>query len=159
MFPGIRTSFLACQTGPPSSSKRKRFQSCCSAAEAGNANDSEIKQAKQKVKVFDPSANGKEDISRAIELAQKSNKQVLVKVGYNQCPWCLKLNQFFKEDQKIDSLLNADYVLVKVNYSKENRNAEAMELLDFPQRFGFPVLVVLDQHGNRIHTQKQCLPV
>lgn len=28
-----------------------------------------------------------------------------------------------------------------------------MARLDFPQRFGFPVLVVLNQEGERIHTQ------
>jgi len=28
-----------------------------------------------------------------------------------------------------------------------------MASLDYPQRFGFPVLVVLDQEGNRLHTQ------
>jgi hypothetical protein len=34
VFPGIRTSFLDCQTGPASNSKRKRRQSCCSSAGA-----------------------------------------------------------------------------------------------------------------------------
>lgn len=54
---------------------------------------------------------------------------------------------------QLDSILQADYVLIHVNYSRENKNMEMMERLDFPQRFGFPVLVVLDQDGNRIHTQ------
>jgi hypothetical protein len=58
-----------------------------------------------------------------------------------------------KEHPAIDSLLQADYVVLKVNFSKENRNPEAMQFLGFPQRFGFPVLVILDGNGNRIHTQ------
>lgn len=107
----------------------------------------------QQTHVFDPNANATKDIKEAIARAQKEGKHVLVKVGYNQCPWCIKLHHFIQEDQKIDSLLKADYVLVKVNYSKENRNPEAMELLGFPQRFGFPVLVVLNEKGQRIHTQ------
>jgi hypothetical protein len=40
-----------------------------------------------------------------------------------------------------------------VNYSKENKNPKAMQILDYPQRFGFPVLVILDGEGKRIHTQ------
>ncbi|MCD6111802.1 MAG: hypothetical protein J7J86_00890 [Bacteroidales bacterium] len=40
-----------------------------------------------------------------------------------------------------------------VNYSKENKNKEVLEELEFPQRFGFPVLVILNNDGKRIHTQ------
>jgi hypothetical protein len=53
----------------------------------------------------------------------------------------------------LDSILKADYVLVRINYSKENRNPETMTLLEYPQRFGFPVLVLLDAEGNRLNTQ------
>jgi thiol:disulfide interchange protein len=49
--------------------------------------------------------------------------------------------------------MRADYVLAKINFSKENKNPETMALLGYPQRFGFPVLVVLDAEGNRLHTQ------
>ena len=37
--------------------------------------------------------------------------------------------------------------LSRINYSKENKNPETMALLEYPQRFGFPVLVVLDAAG------------
>jgi hypothetical protein len=40
-----------------------------------------------------------------------------------------------------------------VNYSKEVKNEEVMKMLGNPQRFGFPVLVILDQEGVRLHTQ------
>ena len=50
-------------------------------------------------------------------------------------------------------LVKADYVLVRINYSPENKNPEVLAGLGYPQRFGFPVLVVLDQHGQRLHTQ------
>jgi hypothetical protein len=40
-----------------------------------------------------------------------------------------------------------------VNYSKENKNPEVLASLEYPQRFGFPVLLVLDQNGKRLHTQ------
>ena len=43
--------------------------------------------------------------------------------------------------------------VVKVNYSKENKNLDLLKKLGAPQRFGFPVLVVLDDKGNRLHTQ------
>ena len=107
----------------------------------------------QGTKVFDPRADAMSDVKNAIAQALKTDKHVLVKIGYNQCPWCIKLHHLFKEDVEIDSLLKADYVLVKVNYSKENYNQEIMTQLEFPQRFGFPVLVVLDATGKRLQTQ------
>jgi hypothetical protein len=40
-----------------------------------------------------------------------------------------------------------------LNYSRENKNLDILADLGYPQRFGFPVLVVLDAEGKRIHTQ------
>ena len=51
------------------------------------------------------------------------------------------------------SLLKKDYVVEYINYSKENKNLDALKRLEFPQRFGFPVLVIIDRNGKRIHTQ------
>lgn len=51
------------------------------------------------------------------------------------------------------TIILADYVPIRVNYSKENKKSEAMERLGFPDRFGFPVLVILDGRGDRLHIQ------
>lgn len=57
------------------------------------------------------------------------------------------------EDAKLDSLIHANYVVVLVNYSKENNNHELLATLGYPQRFGFPVFVILDGTGKVLHTQ------
>jgi hypothetical protein len=57
------------------------------------------------------------------------------------------------EDSRLDSLLKVNYEVVKVNYSKENENRALLATIDYPQRFGFPVFVILDGNGKRIHTQ------
>lgn len=49
--------------------------------------------------------------------------------------------------------MQENYVFTLLNHSKENRNYDVLADLGFPQRFGFPVLVVLDGDGNRLHTQ------
>jgi thioredoxin-related protein len=105
------------------------------------------------VTIYNPNANAREDIAAAVKQAKAENKYVLLQVGGNWCPWCVKLHKFMAEDPQIDSLLKADYVRVMVNYSKENKNEEVMKLLGNPQRFGFPVLIILDQDGVRLHTQ------
>ena len=105
------------------------------------------------VTIYNPNANAKEDIASAVKQAKAENKHVLLQIGGNWCPWCVKLHGFMDTDTQIDSLLKADYVRVMVNYSKENKNEEVLKLLGNPQRFGFPVLVILDQDGIRLHTQ------
>jgi hypothetical protein len=44
-------------------------------------------------------------------------------------------------------------VVTHVNYSKENMNLPMLEKLHYPQRFGFPVFLILNEKGERIHTQ------
>jgi thioredoxin-related protein len=109
--------------------------------------------AQNKVNIYNPEANARADIEKAVSLAAENNKHVLIQIGGNWCSWCVLLHNFMHNDAKLDSLLNADYVFVTLNYSKENKNEEILEELGFPHRFGFPVLVILNAQGQRIHTQ------
>lgn len=103
--------------------------------------------------LYNPAADAKADLALAVQTAKEQNKHVLVQVGGNWCRWCVKLHGFFETNTRVDSILKADYVLVKVNYSPENKNPEVLAGLGYPQRFGFPVLLILDQRGQRLHTQ------
>jgi len=114
---------------------------------------SAISSQEAKVKLYNPEIDANLQIDKALELAKKENKHVLLQVGGNWCSWCIMLHKFYSAESQVDSLLNKDYVVEYINYSKENKNTKALERLEFPQRFGFPVLVVLDAEGKRIHTQ------
>lgn len=107
--------------------------------------------------LYNPQIDGKVQIKQAIELAQKNNKHILIQVGGNWCPWCIRFHKFLNEIPKIDSIIQSSYIYVPLNYSRENKNEESLKQLEFPQRFGFPVLVILDQNGKRIHTQNSAL--
>ena len=113
--------------------------------------------AQERVLLYDPLADAGKDLAAAIHEARQQNKHVLVQIGGNWCPWCYRLHDFIESDEKIDSLLNADYIMVRINYSPENRNPDILAKLGYPQRFGFPVLLVLDQEGVRLHTQDTAL--
>ena len=104
-------------------------------------------------KVYDTKADAKADIKEAIELAQKEGKHVFLQIGGNWCPWCIKFHNFIEADSELKTYMNNNYEVVKVNYDRENRQEELLTTLEFPQRFGFPVFVILDSKGNRIHTQ------
>ncbi|MBN2610637.1 MAG: thioredoxin family protein [Bacteroidales bacterium] len=103
--------------------------------------------------LYNPNADAKIQLDSAISVANNGNKHVLVQVGGNWCKWCIKLHRFLNDEPVLDSMLTAGYIFVPVNYSKENRNFAVMEQLGYPQRFGFPVLVILDSQGRRLHTQ------
>ena len=103
-------------------------------------------------KIYNPNADAKAELVKAIRTADSLNKNVFVQIGGNWCPWCVKFTKFCQKDSIIDTL-NNNYVVVHLNYSKENKNLDILESLDYPQRFGFPVIVILDRKGKRIHTQ------
>ena len=104
-------------------------------------------------KLYDPQANAYAQIHDAVVRAKKENKHVLVQVGGNWCVWCKRLHTLMTEDDAIRNYTDSNFVVVHINYSKENKNEQILQSLGYPQRFGYPVLVVLDERGNRLHTQ------
>ena len=104
-------------------------------------------------KIYDPFANAENDIAAAIKKAKAENKHVLLQAGGNWCSWCIEFNKFAHANGSIDSLLNKCFVVYHLNYSEENENKAIFAKYGYPQRFGFPVFIILDMNGNRIHTQ------
>ncbi|WP_320018871.1 thioredoxin family protein [Labilibaculum manganireducens] len=104
-------------------------------------------------KPYDPSLNGKEEIAKAVSKAKKEGKHVLLQVGGNWCPWCIKMHNYLHSETTLNKLLEDNYIFLEVNYSKENKNLDALAELGYPQRFGFPVMIVLNGEGERLHTQ------
>jgi thioredoxin-related protein len=107
----------------------------------------------QESKLYSPVANAEKDIAAAILKAKKENKFVLIQGGGNWCSWCIEFARFAKEDAKIDSVIKASFIWYHLNYSKENENKAMFAKLGYPQRFGYPVFVILNGKGERIHTQ------
>lgn len=107
----------------------------------------------EKFKLYHPEADAQKDINEAIFKAEAANKNVFITVGGNWCGWCKLFHELVTSDEKIKNYLADNYIMVHVNYSKENTNEKVLKNLEFPQRFGFPVFVILDSSGKRIHTQ------
>ena len=104
-------------------------------------------------RLYNPSANARKDLAAALVRAKAEKKHVLIQVGGNWCTWCYRFNAFTQMDSTIRSLLRDNYVVYHLNYSKENKNLDLLAEFGYPQRFGFPVLLVLDAGGKRLHTQ------
>lgn len=107
----------------------------------------------QTEKPYNPSADAVKDIENAVAKANKEHKYVLIQAGGNWCKWCLEFYRFCKSDQQLDSVISHNFVWYHLNYSKENKNENIFKQYRFPQRFGFPVFVILNEKGEMIHTQ------
>ena len=106
-----------------------------------------------KFKLYNPEANAKKEIEVVVKQAKESGKNVLVQIGGNWCIWCARFNDFVTKDKSLDSLMNVNYIVYHLNYSKENTNSDLLKKYQFPQRFGFPVFIILDGKGDLVHTQ------
>ena len=101
-------------------------------------------QEKEREK-FDPARDAAMDIKNAVVQATKENKKILLDVGGEWCIWCHRIDEFILADKEIDSTLHANFVIVKVNFSKENKN-EAV-LSKYPKVAGYPHFFVLAKDG------------
>ena len=55
----------------------------------------------QQPNLYNPQADAQADVARAIADAQAQGKHVLLQVGGNWCPWCIKLHQFMESNADI----------------------------------------------------------
>ncbi len=109
-----------------------------------------IAQKKEREK-FDPLRNAAKDIENAIVHAEKENKRILLDVGGEWCIWCHRLDEFILADKEIDSTLHANFIVVKVNFSKENKN-EAF-LSKYPKVAGYPHFFILEKDGKLLFSK------
>jgi thioredoxin-related protein len=108
-------------------------------------------------KVYDETADPMKQISKAVQDAGKDGRFVICQVGGNWCRWCLMFAEFITTDEEIKALIDKNFEYIHVNYDprkpKDETALKMLERLGNPERFGFPVLVVLDSKGKVIHTQ------
>ncbi len=100
---------------------------------------------------FDPAKNPAMDLDSAVAIAKSSNKRILLDVGGEWCKWCHFLDKFFDTNQDVADFLHANFVVVKVNFSKENKNEDFLSR--YPKVAGYPHFFVLDTDGKFLFSQ------
>ena len=91
----------------------------------------------------------------AVIQAQAENKHVLIQFGGNWCPWCIRFHNLVAGAPEVDSLVKTDYIYLLANVpgKKDERDYTLLEEYGFPNRFGFPVFVILGKDGKQLHIQ------
>jgi len=103
------------------------------------------------VEKFDPARDAARDIASAQVEARRSGRRILLDVGGEWCIWCHRLDTLFMRNKDLAEQLHAGFVVVKVNYSKENMN-EAV-LAPYGKIPVYPHLLVLDENGVLLRSQ------
>lgn len=108
-------------------------------------------QATDSLPKFDPSRNPFDDLEVAIKQAEQLNKNIMLDVGGEWCIWCHRIDAFMHNNKEIKNLLDENYIVVKINFSKENKNEEFLS--QYPKIEGYPHFFVLDSTGKLLHSQ------
>ncbi|HUI08764.1 MAG TPA: thioredoxin family protein [Bacteroidota bacterium] len=103
------------------------------------------------VERFDPARDADADIRAAVAEAGKTGKRVLLDVGGEWCIWCRRLDTLFTTHDELRTYRDAHYVVVKVNWSPENKNERVLSR--YPKVAGYPHLFVLDGGGTLLRSQ------
>ncbi|MBC7909560.1 MAG: thioredoxin family protein [Pyrinomonadaceae bacterium] len=100
---------------------------------------------------YDPKRNAEQDIKDAVAEAKRANKRVLLEIGGVWCIWCRFMDEFFVKNPDLLAFREKNFVMLKVNFSEENKNEAA--LAGYPKVAGYPHLFVLDADGKLLHSQ------
>jgi thiol:disulfide interchange protein len=105
-------------------------------------------------RLYNPAADAAKDVAQLLIKAKEQNKRVLLQIGGNWCVQCYRLNAFIQMDTVLKKLVAEKYLVYHLNYSPQNKNLAYLKTIGSPQRFGFPVLVVLDDTGKPLRTEE-----
>jgi thioredoxin-related protein len=100
---------------------------------------------------FDPEKNPFKDLKETIAEAKKTNKRIILDVGGEWCIWCHRIDAFMEETAEVKDILDKYFIILKVNFSKENKNEKFLS--QYPPIEGYPHFFVLDKKGKLLHSQ------
>ena len=91
--------------------------------------------------VYDESADAQAQVSQALLKAKADNKQVMIVFGANWCGDCKMLDGEFKKPA-MKALLDANYVVVKVDVNRFNKNLDVVKPYGDVIKKGIPSIVI-----------------
>lgn len=108
-------------------------------------------QSKMPSHKFDPNRDPNTDLKAAIDMVKSSNKRIILDVGGEWCIWCHRIDAFMDSTKEVKEYIDKHYVIVKINFSKENKNEKFLSA--YPEIQGYPHFFVLDKNGKLLHSQ------
>ncbi len=119
--------------------------------DVGNGNPAPISELKKEREKFNPEADPFKQLEAAIQKAESEHKRIFFDVGGEWCIWCQRMDIFIKQNPALNNYLSDNFVVVKINYSKENKNEKFLS--QYPKVGGYPHIFILDTDGKFLHSQ------
>jgi len=91
--------------------------------------------------VYDEAADAKAQVAAALARAKAENKQAMIVFGANWCGDCKMLDGEFKKPA-MKTLLDANYVIVKVDVGRFNKNLDVVKPYGEVIKKGIPSIVI-----------------
>ena len=91
--------------------------------------------------VYDESVDAQAQVSQALAKAKADNKQLMIVFGANWCGDCKMLDGEFKKPA-LKALLDANYVVVKVDVNRFNKNLDVVKPYGDVIKKGIPSIVI-----------------
>jgi len=103
-------------------------------------------------KIYDESANGAQQISKALDLAKNESKNVFLLFGANWCAPCRKLHAFLESEQAVSNALKNNYIVVPIACGT-SQNQDLRSRYAANHDFGLPFIVILGVNGMYLTTK------
>ncbi len=119
--------------------------------------ESENYQAEQEtasfyaVAEYDEARDPAVDLKATVERAQREGKRIQLEAGGTWCGWCKILDGFIHDHPAVSGKLEAGFLIMKVNWSRENQNEEFLG--QYPTISGYPHIFVLEKDGTFLHSK------
>jgi len=91
--------------------------------------------------VYDESADAPAQVAQALAKAKADNKQMMIVFGANWCGDCKMLDGEFKKPA-MKALLDANYVIVKVDVNRFNKNLDVVKPYGEVIKKGIPSIAI-----------------
>jgi thioredoxin-related protein len=114
------------------------------------ANDSEDQAGFYTVGHYDKTGDPDADLAATIKRAGSEEKRILLQVGGDWCGWCARISDYMQTNEKVRSLLDQSFVVMKVTYPGDN--AEEF-LAQYPECNAYPHFFVLEKDGTFLYSQ------
>ena len=113
-----------------------------------------IFSVEQPAGIYSSHKNPGDEIKSAVIDAADDCRAILLVFGADWCPWCNRLSKFFDENEKVATTLKSNFIVVKVDLGRWDKNLDLMEKFKVDRKAGIPSFVILDSKGERIRFQE-----
>ncbi len=104
--------------------------------------------------IYDEKADAHKQVAAGIAQAERTGKNVVLVFGANWCVDCHALDEQMHKGE-LAKIIQHDYVVVKIDVGRFNKNLELGTKYGVPIKHGIPAVAILDSHGKLLYAQDQ----